>query len=683
VTGASFYRFATAAQKRACLMTGLAETQLLDPTAGERLQGFPTSGVRLLAAASDGEVFAIDAHDRLSSGTGGGPVIRKARRLVVGRARIWVLARHGLHQFDRRSLQHLLTLDAGDTRDIAAAPDDGLWRLGRNRVERSTVDGRRVGAAVRTAEPAKAIATAGGTIFLLSRDSERLELIGIGDGRAVEIDLYRLLTSAGAGVGQPPARVGKAALVQGQGKLLLWRKRRDGWPEYVVLDAEGSVVARGRGGDDRSIAAIALAGDDLVAALGTGGALRRFAGGAAGGGTRWLTPAMETGSHSEGWLRAEVSARLPEGATLSLRWAAPPDEGLRQSVEAVQADRSRSTGDRLAVAADLLGPYWSSEFTYKGQPAEDEAPAAQLFDFPLEKQAGPFLWVYLKLRRNDAPTAPAIDSLTVHHGAEGLIDHLPATFRGSGDADGTLRRLVGVLEATTHGVDRKIAALAARLDPDRTDDRWLPALAATLGLPFDESLTPAMQRRVVGAAGALLVGRGTRGGLAAMLEALFPGRRVRIVDYGTQFVPVALGGRGFAGNGLPALLTGPSPRVPRLNARLVLGGTPLSGIEGDGRIAPMPEVLVSIPATGDERRRFATAVRQMAEAMIPAGVRLRLRWTPWRRRLAKTPGDWLTVIDDPPPLRIGDDRLGRASLGGRADPQVDSTSLGPAGHRLL
>ena len=688
MTGASCYRFATEAQKQACLRTGLPETLLLDPAAGGEAPALPTDGVRLLAAAPDGELFAIDARNRLSVATGNGPVIEKARRLVVGPTRIWVLARGGLYQFDRRTFQHLLTLDPAGTRDIAAARNDGFWRLEGTRVERFNVDGRRAGAAFRTRQPAKAIAAVGATLFLLSRDSKWLELLSVGDGHSLEIDLYRLLASAGAGVGDRPARFGTATLVHGRDKLLIWRKRyvrrrADGGPDYLVLDPRGSVVSRGRAEDALPITAIALAGDDLVAALGAGGTIRRFAGGAAGDGMRWLTPAMETGSHSDGWLRAEIHARLPEGATLSLRWAALPDEPLRRSIEELQADRSMAHGDRLAVGAELLGPYWSPEFTYTGEPAGDGPAAAQRFDFPLEKGAGQFLWLYLKLRRNDAAQLPAIESLTVHHGAERLIDHLPAIYRGSGDADGTLGRLVGVLEATTHGIDREIAALGARLDPGRTDDRWLPALAATLGLPFDQALTPGMQRRLVAAAGDLLVGRGTRGGLTALFEALFPNRPVRIVDRATQFVAVALGGPGFAGSRLPALLSGPSSRVPWLNARLVLGGTPLSPAKGDCRLAPMPEVVVSVPATGDERRRFAAAIRQMAEAMMPAGVRLRLRWTPWRRRAGRVPGDWLAVVDDPEPLRTGDGRLGHASIGGRRDPRLNTTSLGSAGHRLL
>lgn len=672
----SCYIFATPQQKQACLTTGLAETMLLDSKAGEPVTGF--SGVRMLAAGSGGGLFATDLHGRLSAESGGGPTVENARRIVIGRSRIFVLAADGLHLFDRRTLQHLQTLDAEDTIDIAAAADDGLWRLGRERVERLRADGRSAGEDFETG-PAERIASAGSTLFLLYPGPERLELLAEGNRhRPVAIDLARLLASAGGGVGPSPVRFGGSDLVHGKDQVLLWRKERDSWPDYVVLDPAGSVVARGRHDHPAKVAAIALADGDLVTAF-EDGAVRRFAGAGAGGGTRWLTPALDTGSHGETWLRAEANVVLPEGATLSLRWAALPDEPLRQSIEKVQADRSRSAGDRLATAAELLRDHFSPEFTYQGQLGDGGI--AQRLDFPLGPAAGPFLWLYLKLRRNDAARAPAIVSLIVHHGPDTLIDRLPAIYRGSGDADGTMQRMVGVLEATTHGIDGQIAALASRLDPERTEGRWLPELAATLGLPFDEALPTAMQRRLVGAAGALLAGRGTRAGLAAMFEALFPGRRVAIRDRAALTIPVAPGGGGFAGSRLPALLTGPSIRSPRLSRRLVLGRTGLSPVDGDGRVLPAAEVVVRVPATGGERRRLGHAIRQMAEAMVPAGVRLTLRWAPWRTGRPGMGPDGLTLIEDPQPLELGDGRLGKAVLGGRRG-RVGSTSLGPGGHRL-
>lgn len=676
MTAAPCYIFATPEQKQACLRTGLAETMLLDSKAGEPVTGL--SGVQLLAAEPDGRLLAIDEHGRLTTGGDCGPIIEGARRLVVGRSRISVLASEGIHQFDRRTLQHLQSLDPDDAIDIAAATGDGLWRLGHRRVVRLGSDGRPAGDAVETG-PAERIAVAGDTIFLLYPGPERLELLPSADRRRpIAIDLSRLLADAGAGAGPAPARFGASELVHGADRILLWRKERDLWPDYLVLGPEGSVVARGRHHQPSRVATIALAGEDLVTAF-EDGLVRRFAGAGADGGARWLTPALDTGSHSETWVRAEVSTRLPEGATLSLRWAALPDEPLRQSIEAVQTDRFRPAGDRLAGAAELLRDHWSGEFTYAGQPGDDGRTARRL-DFPLDKGAGPFLWLYLKLRRNDAARAPAIEALSVHHGPDSLIDHLPAIYRGSGDADGTLRRLVGVLEATTHGIDRQIAALAARLDPERTESRWLPDLAATLGLPFDEALPIVMQRRLVGAAGALLVGRGTRAGLAALFDAMFPGRGVTIRDRTTRLIPVALGGPGLAGSRLPALLGGASPRSPRLNRRLVIGTTRLSPAEGAERLTPMPEVIVRIPATGGERRRLGKAVRQMAEAMVPAGVRLTLRWAPWRADGPARAADGLALVEGPQPPELGDGRLGRVVLGGRRG--RIGTSLGRGGHRL-
>jgi hypothetical protein len=74
----------------------------------------------------------------------------------------------------------------------------------------------------------------------------------------------------------------------------------------------------------------------------------------------------------------------------------------------------------------------------------------------------------------------------------------------------------------------------------------------------------------------------------------------------------------------------------------------------------------------------------MAEAMMPAGVELRLRWNPWRRREGPLPDDVITILDSPEPFAIGQgDGLGKVRLGGRADARLDSGGATPAAHRLL
>jgi hypothetical protein len=199
-----------------------------------------------------------------------------------------------------------------------------------------------------------------------------------------------------------------------------------------------------------------------------------------------------------------------------------------------------------------------------------------------------------------------------------------------------------------------------------------------LGLPFDAALSAAMQRGLLTAGRDILLNRGTVAGVRALLEALFPGRPIGIVDRTELLAPISLGGGNCDGSRLPALLVGPTARVPRLNARLVLGKTRLCPADpcDTGLVAPPPELLVSIPATEGERRDYEAAVRQMAEAVIPAGVRLRLRWTARHGRQPPLPHDWLTVVDGPMPLRLGEGQvLGGATLGGRRMPRFDADGI--------
>ena len=163
---------------------------------------------------------------------------------------------------------------------------------------------------------------------------------------------------------------------------------------------------------------------------------------------------------------------------------------------------------------------------------------------------------------------------------------------------------------------------------------------------------------------AILAGRGSLAGVHALLNAIFGARRFVVVDRSEQLAPIALGGGGFPGSRLPSFLAGPSVRVPKLNARLVLGTTPLCSTDtGDASLARPPELLVVIPASGTERRRYGAALQRMLEEMIPAGVRLRLRWTAMQQGLIDA-ADVVTVVAEPLPLRLGDGQaLGAARLG--------------------
>lgn len=685
------YSFVTEQQLRLLHGSGLAESSQIDPDSGEDLGGEPGCPISCIALAANGDLIWVDKGGRLfvaDRQTQPSPrcAIRvgATARIVAGRSRIWLLGAgrpdqgRRLIQLDSATLQPLIDREMDGLADIALDGEDGLWLLRGSRLERINECGAMPDSRHGPDFEVSRIATAGALLGLLSADGTRLDIFDPRSDTSLSIALPGL-----AGQGWPS---GQVELSGGSAFLLTDSVGKDGGAnrQLMVIGQSGDLLVKAGWKDDRSPDLVALAGEDLVAVFADAPLVRRFAGAAGIGGERLMTPALETESPSGTWLRADIVARLPEGATLSMRWASSDDDGLRRIVEKILADESRSTSARLDAAALLLK--WSPEseaFTYAGAERDpDDTVPFESFAFPLHQAEGPILWVDLKLRSNGATSVePVLRSLVIYHEAQSLMDDLPAIYRGDGDRDLTLRRLVGVLEATTQGIDRSIGALAERLDPARTAAEWLPDLAAMLGLPFHEALSPDMRRNLVGAAAPILSGRGTRAGLLAMLEALFPNRPIRVIDRTEQLIPVMLGG-----GTIPSMLAGASIRAPKLNARLTLGRTALCGADAcsDSMIAPPPQVLVAIPASRREERTYRDAVARMIESMLPAGVRLRLEWTPWRGIPPRDPEDVLASVDSGEPLSLGEGpALGRARTGGRRTGRLDSGGVVAAEHRLL
>ncbi len=693
-----FYRFRTPDQWERATIAGLSGTARIDFARAMDVGSVSGRRVGPYGFSPDGELFWV-ADSRLFAGGDGspfvgveGPMLGAVTRLAAGRRGVWALAVCGdpkqgsrrLIEVDSRTLQIVADSDADRVTDIAADGAGGLWLLAGDRIRRIADSGAQVEELESPDCGASALAVAGSRLALLSADGRRLFLIDPGaPGSALSIRLSRYAGPGWDGATAALSSAGGHFLVEGEVETHA-RGKRIGTPRFFLVGPGGDLVLDGSWQDDRAAVPLAAFGADLYGVSGVGGGLRmlRFAGMALAGGERRLTPALDTDSPAGGWLRAEVEALLPERSTLTLRWAASADEGLRAAIDEILADTTVPKAWRLERVDELLAGSWS-ESTYVGEsragPAEPERLA-----FPLHEANGPILWMNLILRRNTAPSPPRIDSLLVLHEARSLMDDLPAIYSGDGDRDGTMRRVVAVLETTTQGVDLRIGGLARRLDPRRTSARWLPELAAMLGLPFHDALSAEMQRRLVQAAPSILARRGTRRGLVDMFEALFPGRPIRVIDRTEQLIPITLG-RGLGGSGLPALLSGPSARVPRLNARLVLTKTALCRADACAElaIAPLPQVLVSIPAGRSERRRYGDAIAAMAEAMIPAGVRLRLAWTPWGGGREAAPPDVLTIIELPELIGLGDGPgLGRARIGGRAVSRLDRDGVNPVDNRL-
>lgn len=664
------YRFETAQQWRHCLRLQLQAHRRLAAATGEALIRLDAAPAGFIATAVD--CFAwIDAAGALRrDGLCAGPVLGQASRLTEGRGRLWALADEALRLIDGATLQLLLSISAPNARDLAADGSGGVWLLTTSAILHFDAQGRSL-PGHELPHPADRIAVVDQTIFLLSGGSTLMVLRPA--GAPLRIALRDVPGDARATFSAQDMRPsGAGALLIGE-----W----DGAPGFLAFDADGDAICSGvwEGGAPVAVAAL---GSALVAVFAESGGwtVRRIAGALMSGGEVLVTPVLETDTLAAVWLRAELSARLPRGATLAIGWASTGDEALVAMAEATRADDDMSHAERLRRLHAVL-PWSAAPVTYSG--GEDSAPrAVESFAAPLGEAAGNYLWLEIMLSRNQADVTPELLSLVVAHDVPGLIDYLPAVYRTpTGDADGTLRRLVEVLEATFLGFDAGIAKLADRLDPDRTEARWLASLAQLLGLPFDDALDTSRRRALLRAAPEIIAGRGARAGLLALLTALFGDRPYRIIDRTEQFIPITLGGGACVGSRLPGFLPGPSDRVAKLNARLVLGRTPLRDLVrcDDMQVSRSAELLVIVPVTDGERRRLGAAVRQMLQAMMPAGLRLDVRWTPMGRASG---GAVLAVLDDTPMIALGGGGpLSGGRLDGSREPRLRDGGIA-AEHRL-
>ena len=681
------YHFRTDSQWEQAAAAGLGEEFELDPRMGEVVEVELGCATRIVAGTGN-EIVALDGRGRLFSDGIEGPRVGEASRLIITAERFWLLAHGHVLQIDRATLQLLFDRPADAATDMAGDGGEGVWLLSGDRLLHMDSSGRDPQPNRDSILPPGAIkiAFAGGRMAFLEPDRRHLQVSDPACGTIYRLDLAEI---AGAEAFE------KATTLDGGEDGFLLRYRRggesgEGAAGFLLLGPGGDLLAKGRWLDDAAPALMAQAGDDLLALFREGEEeeerLLRFEGMADPGGERRMTPLLEPDNPSGTWHRADVRARLPERTILKLRWASTHDAGLARQVEEARKDAAFPVSQRLATAVQLLAGKWSRPFTYVGLKRDGEM-SVERFAFPLHGLAAPFLWVELEIRRAAGTAPPEVESLIVLHEAQELMEELPAIYRADEGSEtvSPLRRLVGVLEASTQEMDERIGRVAERLDPFRADAEDLPGLVSLLSLPFHDALSEGMRRAIVRAAPTILAGRGTRAGLLALLRALFPGRPIRVEDRVDLHAPMTLG-RGAAGRALPSLLSGPSARVPRLGARLILGRTGLcpTRVCDPLTIVSAPEVLIVVPATGGERRRYGEAVRTMAEAMLPAAIRLRLRWAPWRRREGVMPDDVIALVDSPEPFAVGQGAgLGNVRVGGRRDARLDSDGVTPVKHRLL
>jgi phage tail-like protein len=358
------------------------------------------------------------------------------------------------------------------------------------------------------------------------------------------------------------------------------------------------------------------------------------------------------------WLRVEATAHLPEGTTLEISYASADKDEERNRLLANTRESAVPASHRVER---LLGDdsLWKGRTVFRGGSSMDQE--AKTFSAKLFDEQDRYLWVSAALTAAPGARLPALSKLDVLYPGRTLMENLPATFqKDEARPDSFLRSLVGVLETTTHGIDERIASLGSLIAPASAPGPWLDFVARWIGLPWDDELSLAQKRSLLGRAEQIITSRGTRNGLETLLDSLFPGepRRFRVTDPTADLGFAMVGGSGCSGSTLPAILGGHTQWNTELDWTSVLGRMRLkcAAQTDDGLSGLAGKVRIDVAATAAERKAWEPWLLTLITEMVPLTARAELRWVT-EQSLRTGRLDGTIVLEPSPTAHLGTDAI--------------------------
>lgn len=689
------FHFATAAQWNTCLFVqadgGALRTQgSVQPFAAygrepTRLasQGAyapaVTRGEDILWRDGQGCLLRLSPCDDAPERSGAPDAIGRAQRIVAALSGLWVVALGGdsLHRYEEDTLSRVLTVD------LRGATAIDIADAGRGRVLALVTRGDELQAL--TIDPAghvvntitlRGMSNATAVVFL--RRSQQIVVLGGGceqrlywfafpaDPQASNAtrDERRPLFSRVIPALHPCFEAG---VLGSDGRDRLFLAGSDG-PAFgasawvLILDADGNFL-----GDVPIDAADApatgvLASRGALFVSGRRGLLRFDTAdvvpeGAGELRTMFLTPMLSAPDREDRrrWLRIDATADLPEGSTLEIAFAASADREVRDRLVRMAND-TRTTASERVAAIRSEPDVWHVPTVFHGRAASG-TPEADPFSAKLFEATDPYVWVLVTLSAAPGARLPRLSTLDVLYPGRSLMESLPGIYQREEERpDSFLRPLVGVLEATTQGLDTRIKGLSGRLAPATASEPWLDFVAKWLGVPWDEAMSVDQKRRILANAPAIMRDRGTRTGLETLLDSLLPAAppRFRVTDATADFGFVLVGNDACTGSALPAMLGGRTRWATELGRDAVLDHMrlPCPGEQEDGVRHLSGRIRVEIAATGEERRAWEPWLVGVLRDMVPLAARLELRWVT-QRAFRGDRLDGTLTLDGTPEAQLG------------------------------
>jgi phage tail-like protein len=710
-TARSFH-FSTAAQWNACLIVD-ADAEAL--RAGAGIQPFAayertatrlaSTGAQVPVALRGGDILWRDDNrhlhrlapcDDVPEVTPAPSALAFTGRIVSTASGLWAIdGSSSLARFEPDTLTRLLVVDLPGTRIVDIADDgrDGLFVLARRgeawEALHVNVNGRVTEAIVLPGieDPlAFTFLRRSQRFVVLVRDChQRLHWLAIADGLPGEGRVARPLFSRAVAGYHPcfapvplpdpcaetddePAAVPPSVLASDR-RDRIYLAGQDGAPQgggawVLLIDADGNAIGNVPVEGAAPPTGVAATASHLLVTSQRG--LLRYAAatvvpdGADQTRCVLVTPVLGAPDREDGrrWLRIDARASLPEGSAIEIAYASTDDSSVRDRLAEVAANANVPVSQRVAAVLNE-NDIWHAPTTFIG--AAGASGSADSFSAKLFDTTDRFVWVRVALTATAGAALPCLSALDVRYPGQTLMASLPGIYqREESRPDSFLRALVGVLEATTQGVDARIAQLAGHLEPSTAAPEWLDFVARWLGVPWDDGLDVGQKRRILARAALLASARGTRAGLEALLEALMSGspRRFRVVDTTADYGFARVGGGTCLGTALPAMLGGASRWNAVLDERAVLGSMrlpcPNQPDDGVGRLAG--RIRVDVAASAAERAAWEPWLASVLGAMVPVTARLTLRWVS-RQALQGNRLDGTLTLDAPPAPHLGTDAI--------------------------